>query len=207
MARMTITGEISREMKDALMSLHKTATDAEECLFMLQTAFIHHSLQHINECRKRLQDIMSTLNMLSQKVARLAEDDPKMKPYISVPNHLMLISENIEKIAQLFERRINEGILFSPKAVEETTFLLQRVIELLRPAVDIILARNEILANYVKESESDIVKKALEYATLHEERLIEGICQPVSSALYLSMLDAVKSIAWHTKQIAVKLTS
>ena len=44
-----------------------------------------------------------------------------------------------------------------------------------------------------------------EYATLHEERLIEGLCLPVASSLYINMLDSIKNIAWHAKEIATKL--
>jgi hypothetical protein len=29
---------------------------------------------------------------------------------------------------------------------------------------------------------------------------------PVASSLYVSMLEAIKSIAWHAKEIAVKLS-
>jgi hypothetical protein len=50
-----------------------------------------------------------------------------------------------------------------------------------------------------------VIRRAIEYATLHEERLIEGSCLPVASAIYIYMLDIIKSIAWHAKEIALKL--
>jgi Na+/phosphate symporter len=110
------------------------------------------------------------------------------------------------KLSELIYEKIQKRILFSDKAIEEITFLLQRLIDLLRPASDIILARNEILGNYVLESQADIARRTLEYTTLHEERLISGVCSPIASPLFISMLENIKSIAWHAKEIASKLT-
>jgi len=42
---------------------------------------------------------------------------------------------------------------------------------------------------------------------LHEERLIRGECLPIASSLFIGMLEAIKSIAWHTKEITTKLIS
>ncbi len=102
---------------------------------------------------------------------------------------------------------VKEKVLFSDRAIEEVTYLLQRLTDILRPTSDIILARNAILGKYVNESEAGVVKRALEYATLHEERLIEGLCIPFASLLYINMLDEIKNIAWHAKEIATKLAS
>lgn len=45
--------------------------------------------------------------------------------------------------------------------------------------------------------------------TVHEmgrvSKMIVGLCLPVASSLYISMLDAIKGIAWHAKEIATRL--
>jgi Na+/phosphate symporter len=87
----------------------------------------------------------------------------------------------------------------------EMTFLLQRLDEILRPTTEIIFERNTLLSMYIQESQASVGKMAGEYATLHEERLIKGVCFPAASSLYINMLDSVKGIAWHSKEIAVKL--
>ena len=51
-----------------------------------------------------------------------------------------------------------------------------------------------------------VERRATEYAARHEERLIEELCLPLASALYINVPDAVKSVAWHTKEIARKLS-
>lgn len=193
------------EEKNLLEAMHKLCNDAGECINLLQTAFIYNSLTPLKDCFSIAADIKTKELELSQKAVDLAKSRHELAPYVSVPAHLMRIGENIEKLASSIEGKINKGILFSDRAVTETTFLLQRLSETLKPTADIILAKNVFLNRYVQESEVSIAKNASLYATLHEERLIEGICIPAASAIYLTMLDAIKNIAWHAKEISSKL--
>jgi len=195
------------EIKDLCRTLHEMGSDAEECVSLLWTSFIYVSSTPLNDCRKKMEHLKKSEPALTRELTKLAKDNPDVKPYVSAPVHFMRIAESIEKLATCIEKVVKENVLFSDRAIEEITFLLQRLIDLMRPTSDIILARNAILAKYVNESQSGIVRRALEYATLHEERMIQGICVPVASPIYIRMLDEIKNIAWHANEIAVKLTS
>ncbi len=205
MSLLAVMKETRKDIKDTLMNLHEIGSNSEDCLFLLQTSFIYNSSEHLNDCRKRLCHIKNTEHNVTNMIAKLTMESSILVPYVSIPVHLLRIRENIEKITELIDRKILEGVLFSDKATEEVTFLMQRLIDLMKPTTDIILARNEILGRYVQESEREVVRKALDYATLHEERLIGGVCNHSASSLYISMLNAIKGIAWHSKEIATKL--
>ncbi len=196
---------MKEESKELLKAMYDMADNAENCISFLQTALIYNSSKPLKDCSSKVEAIKKTEAQLTKKATELARDNPELKPYVSIPVHLLRIGENIEKLTELMDKKIKDNILFSDKAVTEITFLLQRLVDVLRPTADMILARNTILRRYVEESETGIVKRATEYATLHEERLIEGLCLPVASSLYINMLDSIKSIAWHAKEIAVKL--
>ena len=195
------------EIKDLFRTLHEMGNDAEDCVSLLQTSFIYNSLQTLHDCEKKIHVFKEREPQLTREIAELARNAADVKPYVSVPVHLVRIGESVEKLAGCIERMVREQVLFSDRAIEEVTYLLQRIMDILRPMSDIILARNAILAKYVNESETGVVKRALEYATLHEERLIEGVCIPFASSLYIHMLDEIKNIAWHAKEIATKLTT
>jgi len=62
-----------------------------------------------------------------------------------------------------------------------------------------------LVARHLEESERAIVRTANEYATKHEERLIEGLCLSKASPLFLEILDAVKEIASHARDIGKEL--
>ncbi len=193
--------------KELLKALYEIGSLAENCMLHLQTAFIYNSVSPLNNCYESIEIIKNKEPELTKRLTELARTDQSLKPYISVPVHYLRISENMEKLSELINKKIKEDILFSDKAVMEITFLFERLMDMLKPVSDLILAKNIILSKYVQESESGVVKNANEYATLHEERLIEGLCLPFASAIYINMLDAIKNIAWHAKEIAVKIVS
>jgi len=198
---------MEKKITDALKTLHELGNIAEDCISSLQVAFIYNSTQILKDCRTQIKNFIKAGYPLTNIIVELAKDNPDLKPYVSVPGHLLRIGENIDKLTELIDKKVKENILFSDKASTEITFLLQRLVDILRTTADMILARNIFLSNYIQESEAGVIKRAIEYATLHEERLIEGLCLPVASSLYISMLDAIKSIAWNSKEIAAKLTA
>lgn len=188
-----------------LMIFHEMMNNAEDCISSLENAFFYNKLTPIKDCTAKVSMLKRTGADLTQEVIKKMINDPDLKPYGSIPGNLLRIVENTEKLVELISKKIIESILFSDKAVRETTFLLQRLIEILRPTSDIILARNTFLSMYIQQSQVEVEKSASEYATLHEDRLIKGICNPTASSLYINMLSAIKKIAWHSKEIAVKL--
>lgn len=193
------------EAGDIVQSMHNTANEAGGCISLLQTAFIYNSSKNLHDCRMKVDAVKCTGLQLIDRVSGLARKDPALKPYASVPLHLAGIGESLDKLSELVGRTISEGLLFSDRAVTEMTYLLQRLIDILKPMADIILSKDEIQSRYILESEAGIERRAIEYATLHEERLIEGLCLAVSAPVYINMLDAIKNIAWHTKEIAAKV--
>lgn len=192
-------------VKGLLEAMNEMGTDAWKCMSLLQNAFIYNSADPLKGCSVQVEAIKKMEPELTAKIVALAKDNPELKPYVSVPAQLLRIGEGIEKLAKAIGKKNKDGILFSDRAVTETIFLLQRLSEILKPAIDMILTRNKFLNRYIQESEANIAKDANEYATLHEERLIAGECFPVASSIYVSMLDAIKNVAWHSKEISAKL--
>jgi len=195
------------DTKEKVMALYEMANDTEDFISLMQTAFIYHTPKLLEGCDTKADEYKKGAAHLSEIIPAFIADDPDLKPYVSVPAHLLRIWENLDKLSGLIGKKIKENILFSDKAVDETTYLFHRLVEILRPTADMVLARNTFLSKYILTSQSDVEKMAAEYATLHENRLVRGECMPVSSSLYVSMLEAIKSIAWHAKEIAVKLSS
>ena len=194
-----------KEIKELLTKMHDFGNDAEDCISLLQTAFIYVKSSPLSECRTKAATIKSEEVMLTEKITAIASNHPEEKKYVSVPGHLARIAINLEKLSEIIENKNKDKILYSDKAVNELMFLLQRLAEIIRPASDMILARNKFLCKYVEESEAGIVKMADEYATFHEERLIRGECLPVASSQFIGMLDAIKNIAWHVKGITLSV--
>jgi Na+/phosphate symporter len=198
--------DVKVESKEVFRTCHDIGKEIEDCIKVLQTAFNYHTVKPLGECKEKTEKIITEEPRVTQMVTALVRNNPDMKPYVSVPVHLLRITENVVKLSEAVEKKVKGGILFSEKAVVEMNFLFQRLLDIIRPTADIIMARSSYLSQYVRESEANLTRIAIEYTTFHEERLIEGLCLPVSSSIYIGMLDAIKGIAWHAKEIAVKLS-
>ena len=198
-------------MKSQFHHLIKEMSDlgrqTDACLSLLQGAFINNSLDQLKACREKVSEIRNAEVGLAVKVTDAAKQSGEMKQYVLVPQHILRIAENVESLAEMTAKKVKDNILFSERAITEITFLMQRLKEIIMSANDLLFCENTILNSYVEESETNLVKTCIEYATQHEERLVEGLCLPVSSSIYITMLDCIRNMAWHAKEIAIKATA
>lgn len=201
-------GDTTKEksLKELVSKLYDMNQSAGECVYLLQNALIYNSSKSLDECEAKIKEISENEKILTPEFVKKAKENPELRLYVIVPGHIERIGHSIENIIRCTRVKIREGISFSDRAVSEITFLMERLQEVLKNVSDIILARNSIIREYVKESVAEIGRSANNFATLHEERLIEGLCTPEASPLLLDILDAIKVIAWHAKEIAEKLT-
>jgi Na+/phosphate symporter len=217
--------------KEIIKKLYHMNQSSVACISLLQNAFVFNSLEFIDECEAKVKMMRQTEKALAAGFIGDAKIDPDARVYMSVTDHIEVMVNYIENIVGCIRTKIGDGIPFSDKAVLETTFLLARLQDMLRNISDIILSRNVIARDYVKDkhvqwssdhvplsrsviireyikkSAADINSGVNEFAARHEERLSEGICMPVASPLFLDMLDAIKGIALLAKETAEKLTA
>lgn len=192
--------------KELVSKLHDMNRSLEDCVYLLQNAFIYNSSKSLDECEAKAKEIHENEKIFTKEFIEDVKVDPYVRMYVSVPGHIERMGDYIEEIIGCIRTKIKEGILFTDKAVSEVTFLMERLQEVLKNTSNIILARNRIIREYVKESATEISRSANDFATMHEERLVEGLCMPKASPLFLHILDALKGISWHAKEIAEKLT-
>ena len=176
-------------------------------MYLLQNAFIYNSSKSLDECEAKTKEIHENEKVFTKEFIEEVKLDPYVRVYVSIPGHIERMGDYIEDIIGCIRTKIKEGILFTDKAVSEITFLMERLQEVLKNTSNIILARNRIIREYIKESATEISRSANDYSTMHEERLVEGLCMPKASPLFLDIMDALKGIAWHAKEIAEKITS
>ncbi len=193
------------ETRDFISSIYALSKEIEECHGLLYNVFVSQSIRIADEAEEKIGRIMDASAGLSSEMIESCGEDEKMRPYCTVPSHFERMASNYEIILRALRRKIKDNLLFSDRAISEVNFLLNRLREILSTLSEFILARNTFTAKYLIESEKDLEKMASEYATLHEERLIEGTCLPRSSGVYIMILDSVKRIAWNVRAIAEKL--
>lgn len=122
-----------------------------------------------------------------------------------VPSHLERIGDNIELLLRCSASIIQDGVCFSDRAISEINTLFDKAIEILQSASDALKTNDKEKLLYVKEEGRKFQEIIREYSLSHYDRLIEGVCMPKASSLYLAILDYLSGIEKHMRNIAERM--
>jgi hypothetical protein len=101
---------------------------------------------------------------------------------------------------------LDEEVPFTDRAVREINSLFEKGIELLECLRDALLTENRVLVRHIIGSGIQYAQLAKDYAMAHQQRLLAGLCHPRASAVYLEMLEQLKDLESHIRQIAQQLS-
>ena len=121
---------------------------------------------------------------------------------LRINNNLERIGDNVEYLVRAIGRTIADGVPFSERAMTEIDTLFEKVIELVECVRDAIGTENKVLMRHIIEEGGNCERLLNDFALFHQERLIEGLCSPKSSSVYLAILDYLKGIEEHVRQMA-----
>lgn len=132
--------------------------------------------------------------------------EPLAALYVPVPGHIRRLQGSIERISSALREKVREGLLFSDRAMSELNFLFEKTGDIMANTRDMLLARNTLIADYIKESEASLARSANDFSTrISPQGKRRGSSRgglPRASSVYLEMLEAFKGIAGHSKEIA-----
>ncbi len=126
---------------------------------------------------------------------------------VFVPMHLERIGDNIEALARGVDRVGREGVPFTDRARREIDTLIEKALELLEATRDVLRTGNRTLIRHILTEGPRFEAMATEFALFHEERLIQGLCRPTASSIYLAIIDYLRGIERHEREIARKLSA
>jgi Na+/phosphate symporter len=157
-----------------------------------------------NEIRKYSSELAHFLILKSSPYEKGKE---WAKPYLSIASSFDRMTFNIEGIVDKLKSKVQNQILFSDQGVKEINDVFQEAMDLLESLPNLILTQNKLLAQHIGEQVRSVLKIANGYFEGHEERLIQGICTPKSSLIYLGILESLKGIIAHTLEVSGKIVS
>jgi Na+/phosphate symporter len=122
-----------------------------------------------------------------------------------VPGHLERIGDAVDGLGRCVREMEAESIAFTERGQREIDELFGKTLQLLECVRDLALTRNTILARHVELESMRLQERASEVAGAHEERLIDGVCQPAASSMYLAILDHLREITRHARRIGSRV--
>jgi len=170
-------------------------------------AFNRHQRQCLQDLDTLRAEAEEEVGIAKQRVAELlgnkSEDERQnLLKFHSIYSHQQITAETIANLSEPLNRKIKEGVLFSSKAVSETNSLFDHQLGIMQTFKDIVQTNDELLKNRVMQESDKLVEKCIEFATEHEARLVEGLCQPQAAPIYLRMLDLFQTVARHAREVA-----
>ena len=166
------------------------------------------SFKEANEVKDKIHHYSSELT--SHVISKTPSNEKGRewaKPYLSIASSFDRITYNIEGISDRLRVKAQNHILFSDRAVKEVNDVFQEAMKLLENLPDLILTQNKLLAQRIGEEGRSMFKIANGYSEEHEERLIQGICVPKSSPIYLGIIESLKGIIGHVLEVSEKIVS
>jgi len=170
--------------------------------------YTEESLREVDKVKNEVRNNSSELaHFLILKSSPYEKGKEWAKPYLSMASSFDRMTFNIEGIVDRLKSKVQERILFSDRAVKEINDVFQEAMDLLESLPDLILTQDKLLAQHIGEQVRSVFKIANGYSEGHEERLIQGVCTPKSSPIYLGILESLKGIIVHTLEVSGKIVS
>jgi Na+/phosphate symporter len=178
--------------------------EAVEMLRLAWESFAKQTPQFLGEAEKLGRELHRREQAIIESALGARAAARPDEEHLFVPMHLERIGDNIELLVGAIRKMLREGIPFTDRAIGEMSSLFEKTLELLEGVRDLITINNRTLVRSVIEEGERFEVVANDYGLFHQQRLIEGVCLPKSSSVYLAMLDYLKAIEWHTRQVARK---
>ena len=195
-----------KSMKDIKKDLYLIMHKAEQMLELTEDAFMKNKVGSLDQAESLAKEIRDREDALTERLAKLAPSDSTARAILSVPVHIEKIAVSIERIISNVRIKIKEGLLFSDKAIQETSRMLVKGKEVLKKAGEAIVTASPDSLETVRIECDAMIRLANDFATTHEDRLVAGECSPKASSNYLCMLYAFEDMASHAKDAVKKLS-
>lgn len=189
--------------KDIYLMLHKSL----EMLELAEDAFIKNKVSSLDQAEELAREIQQKEDRLTDALAKLSASSGEARGILAVPSHIEKIAYNLRRLSDGIRTKIKDALLFSDKAIQETSTLFSKSKDVMKKASDASVTANASLGDAVRNESDEIVRMADKFATSHEDRLVAGECSPKASSTYLCILYSFEDIVSHTKEAVNKLTT
>lgn len=124
-----------------------------------------------------------------------------LKTVLLFPGKLERAGDLLESMLNVARIKARDGIPFSDKAQGEMTQLFDNLKAMLKNFQDLIATLNLSVLDVLLTQQKQLAQMTIDFALAHEDRLIDGLCSPKASSLYLDILDSIRNINRHFRDM------
>jgi Na+/phosphate symporter len=199
---------MEKDVEERLIQVSRSEIKMLELIFEGFRTLTEKSIKEAEEIKEEVRRHTAELvRFVIRESSSAGKGKEWAKPYLSMASSFDRMGYNMEGMVDRLKVILKDHILFSDRAVKEVNDIFQGAMDLLESLPDLIQTRNKLLAQKIGEQVRSLLKIANGYSGEHEERLIQGVCMPKSSPLYLGLLESLKGIIAHILEVSGKIVS
>jgi Na+/phosphate symporter len=193
------------EEKEFNQRLHEIFKEMLSVLKSIRQGFWVENPTFLREAETKLSWILRSNLPFTEEIVKKETKDEFEKKYVTVLPNLQLIAIILRKLINEKKKKIESSLLFTDKAINEIKELYTLLQTQFDDTTDYILTRNSHLKMHIRTATESICQKANEYNTMHETRLIAGVCMPKASYSYITITACIKGVSMELSNFAEKL--
>ncbi len=199
---------IERELEERMLRVCQSLIDMLELAFQAFRSFKEDSFKESERMKEEFRHSSAELTgYLIAKGGPVEKGSQGVKPFLSIASSFDRMAYNVDGLFERLKMKAQQRILFSDHAVKEINDVFQEAMELLETLPKLIRSQDKALAKHLGEMGRSIFKIANGFSEEHENRLIQGICLPKSSPIYLGILESLKGVILHTLEVSGKVAT
>ena len=180
--------------------------EAQRMLQVTRDAFLGTSGAGLEQVATLGRDLHLREKRLTDHVAMQLREYPwslgTAEHLVFLPAALERIGDSVEALARCVQTIHRDGIPFSERGVAETRELFDRALELLGGITAAIRSGDASSLPGTRTGGEEFQQRSDRIALSHQERLLQGVCAPRASSLFLSMLDSFREIERYTRRVS-----
>lgn len=165
-----------------------------EILNTIYRAFLLHKKQLLKE---GVQSIIEVRNDIENQRKNCIKSNLSKEETVRIDQIFQELDNIMIELVQILDvvtGKVDEGVLFSKKAVLEIEDIFMGMQEMFINLHDLTITQNNVLAQHILNKIDYLQEMIRNNNTEHEERLVTGICLPKSSILYIKMTEAMNEV-------------
>ena len=182
-------------MEEITERICKLFEDTVPILHNIYKGFMGQKLNLLKDSRTQFRELLKAVRPNVEKVIEDKDKTEAEQLFLIALPHLQRIALALDNLLDKMEAKVEGNILFTDKALDEIKQLMVAVAAEFIDVKDYLATRNPILTKQIEANLDKVTNLINEFETVHQNRLIAGVCVPQASYLYIDMTDSLKRMS------------
>ncbi|TYQ16182.1 UNVERIFIED_CONTAM: phosphate:Na+ symporter [Acetivibrio alkalicellulosi] len=204
-----ILNNASIAMDLATKELTRMATLAQQMMENSKKAFIEEDM----ECAKKVHEIEEIVDMLQCEIVKFLStmlsqssltdrQSIRLAGLMHVTNDIERMGDHCKNIAEFAVEKKEGNLPFSEEAINDITETFHKLNQMVNDSILSLSHDNTAIAKKVLSEEYEIDDIEVKLRNRHIKRLNSGLCNPISTIIFIELIHNLERIGDHCNNIA-----